>query len=139
MILFVASEMVIGIFLKDATLIQIGSEMLRWQIIGTVCVGVVQLLTVLFQATGKVFPSFILSLSRQGVVFLVVIVLCASLFGYQGIIVSQAVADLLSAWTVNVAESDEGHQRLNEKNRTVIRFSLCGRQDSNLHTEGIRS
>ena len=97
MILFVASEMVIGIFLKDATLIQIGSEMLRWQIIGTVCVGVVQLLTVLFQATGKVFPSFILSLSRQGVVFLVVIVLCASLFGYQGIIVSQAVADLLSA------------------------------------------
>lgn len=96
-ILFVASEMVIGIFLKDATLIQIGSEMLRWQISGTVCVGIVQLLTVLFQATGKVFPSFILSISRQGVVFLGVIVVCASLSGYQGVIMSQAVADLLSA------------------------------------------
>ena len=78
-------------------MIQIGSQMLRWQVSGTVCIGVVQLLTVLFQATGKVFPSFVLSISRQGVVFLGVIVVCASLSGYQGVIMSQAVADLLSA------------------------------------------
>ena len=96
-VLFIASPAVIGIFLKDASLIQIGSQMLRWQVSGTVCIGVVQLLTVLFQATGKVFPSFVLSISRQGVVFLGVIVVCASLFGYQGVIMSQPVADLLSA------------------------------------------
>lgn len=32
--------------------------------------GIVLLLTVLFQVTGKVGPSFILSISRQGVVLL---------------------------------------------------------------------
>ena len=97
LILSVASPVVIGIFLKDSALIQAGSQMLRWQLSGTVCIGIVQLLTVLFQATGKVLPSFVLSISRQGIVFLVVIVVCASLFGYQGVIMSQPAADLISA------------------------------------------
>ena len=87
LILSVVSPVVIGIFLKDSALIQAG----------TVCIGIVQLLTVLFQSTGKVLPSLVLSISRQGIVFLVVIVVCASLFGYQGVIMSQPAADLISA------------------------------------------
>ena len=84
-------------FLSDAALIEIGVPMLRYQVAGTVFVGVVQLLTVLFQATGKVLPSFILSISRQGVVFFAAIVVCAQLFGYQGVLMGQAAADVLSA------------------------------------------
>ena len=96
-VLFVSADSVIGMFLSDAALIEIGVPMLRYQVAGTVFVGVVQLLTVLFQATGKVLPSFILSISRQGVVFFAAIVVCAQLFGYQGVLMGQAAADVLSA------------------------------------------
>lgn len=71
--------------------------MLRFQCVTTVFVAVVMLLTVVFQAIGKVVPAFILSISRQGIVFLAAIVVCAKLFGYTGVIMSQAVADTLSA------------------------------------------
>ena len=96
-VLFVSADSVIGMFLSDAALIEIGVPMLRYQVAGTVFVGVVQLLTVLFQATGKVLPSFILSISRQGVVFFAAIVVCAQLFGYQGVLMGQAAADVVSA------------------------------------------
>lgn len=96
-VLFVSADSVIGMFLSAASLIEIGVPMLRYQVAGTVFVGVVQLFTVLFQATGKVLPSFILSISRQGVVFFAAIVVCAQLFGYQGVLMGQAAADVVSA------------------------------------------
>ena len=71
--------------------------MLRWQAATAVFAGIVLLLTVLFQAVGKVVPAFLLSISRQGVVFLVVLVVCVRLFAYNGVSMAQAVADVLSA------------------------------------------
>ncbi len=96
-VVFVFSNQFIGLFLKDSDLISIGSEMLRFQCATTVFVAVIMLLTVVFQAIGKVVPAFLLSISRQGMVFLAAIVVCAKLFGYTGVIISQAVADTLSA------------------------------------------
>lgn len=85
------------IFVEDAGIIATGAEMLRWQACTAAFACVVMLLTVLFQATGKIVPAFVLSLSRQGVVFLVVLVGCVKLFQYQGVLMAQAVADVLSA------------------------------------------
>ena len=85
------------IFVEDAGIIATGAGMLRWQACTAAFACVVMLLTVLFQATGKIVPAFVLSLSRQGVVFLVVLVVCVKLFQYQGVLMAQAVADVLSA------------------------------------------
>lgn len=85
------------IFVEDAGIIATGAEMLCWQACTAAFACVVMLLTVLFQATGKIVPAFVLSLSRQGVVFLVVLVVCVKLFQYQGVLMAQAVADVLSA------------------------------------------
>lgn len=85
------------IFVEDAGIIATGAEMLRWQACTAAFACVVMLLTVLFQATGKIVPAFVLSLSRQGVVFLMVLVVCVKLFQYQGVLMAQAVADVLSA------------------------------------------
>ena len=82
---------------QDAAMIATGSEMLRWQAASTVFAGIVLLLTVLFQATGKVGPSFVLSISRQGVVFVASLLICTKLFAYNGVLMSQAVADVFSA------------------------------------------
>ena len=59
--------------------------------------GALLLMTILFQATGKAVGSSILSVSRQGIVFMVVLFVAANLFGCTGVLFSQAVADFLSA------------------------------------------
>ncbi len=86
-----------GVFLGDTAMISTGSQMLRWQAATTVFAGIVLLLTVLFQATGKVVPAFILSISRQGVVFVAATLVCVKLFAYQGVLMGQAAADVVSA------------------------------------------
>lgn len=86
-----------GSFVKDSAMIATGAEMLRWQAASTVFAGIVLLLTVLFQAVGKVGPSFVLSISRQGVVFVAALLLCVKLFDYNGVLMGQAVADIVSA------------------------------------------
>lgn len=95
--LFLASEQLMGLFVSDPAIISIGSTMLRWQVISTIFAGIVLLLTVLFQATGKLLPAFLMSISRQGVVFLLTLLVCVSVFHYTGILAAQAVADILSA------------------------------------------
>lgn len=85
------------IFVKDASMIDTGSVMLRWQAATTVFAGIVLLLTVLFQATGKVVPSFILSISRQGVIFVASLLICVKLFAYNGVLMGQAVSDIISS------------------------------------------
>ena len=71
------------LFVQDAGMIATGAQMLRWQVCTAAFGGVVLLLTVLFQATGKIIPSFLLSISRQGVVFLLALVVCVHLFQYH--------------------------------------------------------
>lgn len=88
---------VMGLFVKSESFIATGAPMLRWQASTAVFVGIVLLLTVLFQATGKVIPSFVLSISRQGVVFLVSLLVCVKLFAYTGVLMAQAAADVVSA------------------------------------------
>ena len=95
-VLCLLAPQLMGVFVSGEDLIAAGTEMLRWQAVTSVFAGVVLLLTVLFQATGKVIPSFLLSISRQGVVFVLALVVCVHLFGYTGILAAQAAADVLS-------------------------------------------
>ena len=97
LILCLNSGALMRLFVQGAGMIATGAQMLRWQVYTAAFGGVVLLLTVLFQATGKIVPSFLLSISRQGVVFLLALVVCVHLFQYQGVLMAQAVADILSA------------------------------------------
>lgn len=96
-VLFLASEQLMRLFVHDSAIISVGSEMLRWQVISSIFAGVVLLLTVLFQATGKLLPAFLMSISRQGVIFLLALLICMPVFHYTGILAAQATADVLSA------------------------------------------
>lgn len=84
-------------FMDNDGIVADGTLMLRWQVVTMVFVGIVLLMTIVFQSMGKVVGSFILSVSRQGVVFLIVLALAYSTAGYMGIVVSQAIADVLTA------------------------------------------
>lgn len=94
---FLAAPWLMRFFINDPAIVADGTVMLRWQVAGSAFGGIVLLFTCLFQATGKAGPALLLSLSRQGVVFLAVLALGVWIAGYQGFLVSQALADLLSA------------------------------------------
>lgn len=96
-LLMAAAPWLMRAFMDNASIIADGTVMLRWQAVSTVFVAVVLLMTLLFQATGKVLPAFLLSISRQGVIFIAVLAVGALLAGYNGVLMAQAVADLLSA------------------------------------------
>lgn len=96
-VFFVFAPGMIRLFLKDAALVDTGVMMLRVQSASLVLVAVVMFMTILAQSTGQVLYSLILSVSRQGVVFLVVLFIASRLAGYYGVIASQPVADLITA------------------------------------------
>ena len=94
---FLTAPWLMRAFVSDAQIIADGTLMLRLQVVTMIFVAIVLLMTIIFQAAGKIVGSFLLSISRQGVVFLVVLFVAVSLFGYMGILAAQAVADVLTA------------------------------------------
>ena len=96
-LLFASSSLLMNIFTTNRGIAADGAQMLRLQVIMTPCVGLILLLTIVFQSFGKSTGSFLLSISRQGVIFVAVLMIASRLIGYKGILVSQAVSDLLSA------------------------------------------
>ena len=92
-----AAPFLLGMFMQDESIIAIGTPMLRLQQAGMIFVAVVLVSICTFQATGKAWGAFFLSVSRQGVIFAIVIVTASQLFGYMGVLASQAVADALTA------------------------------------------
>ena len=84
-------------FIGDAGIVADGAVMLRWQISGMVFTAVVLLYTCLFQASGKALQALAMSLSRQGVLFVIVFVIAVAVGGYRGFLAAQPVADALSA------------------------------------------
>ena len=96
-VIWLAAEGLLGLITPDTALVEMGVPMLRWQVAGSAFAGVVMFSTCLCQASGRALPALMLSLSRQGVVFIAVLLLLSWLFGYEGIIRAQCVSDVLSA------------------------------------------
>lgn len=96
-ILSLAAPAMMKMFMPDAAIIALGVPMLRMQQIGMVFVAVVLVTTCTFQSAGKAVGAFLLSVSRQGVIFAVVITLASRIIGYYGVLSAQAVSDMLTA------------------------------------------
>ncbi len=90
------AEPIISSFIQDADVIGYGVTMLRLQVIAAPLLGVVFLCMSTMQATGKSMVSLVLSLSRQGLVFIPAIILLDLTVGYDGLIWAQTVADFVS-------------------------------------------
>lgn len=91
-----AAPVLMRCFMSDPGIVSEGTLMLRWQVITMVFVGIILLMTIIFQSMGKAVGSFILSISRQGVVFLIVLLIAYNTVGYMGIIISQAISDFFT-------------------------------------------
>lgn len=86
-----------SLFLKDQALVGMATEMLQWQVSSMVFVAIGLVTTCLFQSMGKALGAFLLSISRQGVLFALAVAVGSAVGGYTGVIVAQPAADVLTA------------------------------------------
>ena len=82
---FFAPQLV-RIFMSDPSVVENGALMLRLQLAGMVFMGVVLISTCTFQSAGQAVGAFLLSVSRQGVIFAIVLNVALRVAGYHGVL-----------------------------------------------------
>ncbi len=94
---FLLAKPLMRAFIDNAAIVADGAVMLRCLISGMVFCAVVLLYTCLFQASGKALQALAMSLSRQGVLFVIVFLAATAIAGYNGFLAAQPISDALSA------------------------------------------
>ncbi len=90
------AKWIIGVFISNAEVIQFGVRMLRAMMVSCPVIGIMFVFMLSMQAMGKAGASLILTTSRQGLIFIPFILIGKALFGLNGIIFAQPVADAAS-------------------------------------------
>ena len=105
----------------DAWMIRIGAASLRANGISIMLFGFYTVYSSLFLALGKGREGFILGACRQGICFIPVILLLPMVWGLNGIMYAQPIADVLSA-AITVFMAIPLHKKLNDmqKQTSVI-------------------
>ena len=89
-------EILIGIFTKDATLMELALNGISIYSLTLPAVGICILGAVYFQSIGNAKMSIVLSLLRQVIVFIPLILLIPKLLGLNGVWAAQPLADIIS-------------------------------------------
>lgn len=96
-VLMIFAPSLIRLFMDDAVIVEAGALILRRMLLGLPFTGVFLVCSTLFMSAGKSLPTLIMSLSRQGIIFALVLFILSLAFGYEGVITAQPAADVLSA------------------------------------------
>lgn len=96
-VLMIFAPQMIRLFMNDSAVMETGAMLLRRMLLGLPFIGIFLVCSTLFMSAGKSLPTLILSLSRQGILFMIVLFTLSKAFGYDGVITAQPVSDLLSA------------------------------------------
>lgn len=94
-IMFFAPSLV-KIFTQEASIIEQTPSAMRWVFAAIPIVAVQLIGAAYFQAIGKAVPAFLLTLSRQGFIFIPLILILPKYYGEIGVWISFPIADVLS-------------------------------------------
>jgi putative MATE family efflux protein len=86
-------QQVIGVFIDDSEVIKYGVQMLTALMAPGTLIGIMFIINFSFQGMGKGIQSFILSVSRQGLVYIPLLFIMDHFVGLDGIIWAQPAAD----------------------------------------------
>lgn len=117
-IIFIFTTPIISLFSTDAKVIEIAEKALRANTLMFFTFGFQFTYSTLYLSLGKAVSGVILNIGRQGIFFIPVILTLPLIFGLDGIIYSQAAADLLSS-IVTVFFAFKIQKELNELNNKV--------------------
>jgi len=89
-------EQLLGIFSADPEYMEMGKTALTIMVLGTPLIGINVVTSILFQALGKARPAFILSISRQLLFLIPLIIVLPGLYGLAGVWAAFPIADILA-------------------------------------------
>ena len=95
-LLIIFSRFIISWFSNDQEVIDIGSQALRAYSYPFPLLGFQMICFSLFQALGKAIPAGLLSISRQGILLIPLVLLLPRYIGLDGVIYAQPIADALT-------------------------------------------
>lgn len=93
---FIFSNQAVKVFINNEEVIDYGVQFLIANYSVAPIIGFQFVFMSTFQALGKAIPSLFLSLSRQGIAFIPTIIIGTKLFGINGIVWAQPIADIVS-------------------------------------------
>ncbi len=96
-ILFAGGSLIVSAFSNDPEVISRGSLFMRMNVIIMPFVGFQLVYSFLYQALGRGKPSLLLSVARQGLFFIPIVLIVPKYFGLNGVYISQPLADALTA------------------------------------------
>ena len=71
--------------------------MLRCQQLGMTFMAVTLISTCVCQSIGNALGALILSISRQGLIYVIALAILSKVLGYHGVLLSQACSDMVTA------------------------------------------
>lgn len=93
---FFLAETVVSWFASEEQTVAIGAKALRFQLLPAVFSAFYLIGSMMLQNLGKSFRATLLAVSRQGLMFMPLILILPRLFGLTGALVAQPVSDFLS-------------------------------------------
>lgn len=96
-IYFIFTAQIINIFNgeNDPLVTEYGVKILRGLMVTGPVIGIMFILNFAFQGMGKATPSLILSLGRQGIIFLPLLIIMKKYVGFDGIVYAQPTAEII--------------------------------------------
>lgn len=95
-------NVIISAFIDNQDVVSYGVVIMKALLLSGPVMGILFILTNALQAMGKATPSLILSLSRQGLVFVPMLIILNALSGFSGIVYAQPVTDYVSLMIAGV-------------------------------------
>jgi putative MATE family efflux protein len=95
-IFFFFGKSLMTLFIRDELTIETGSRMMRAFLVGLPVLGIQMTIMVTFQALGKPIHATVVNLGRQFLIYLPLLFLLNSLFGFSGFIYTQPISDIIT-------------------------------------------
>ena len=93
---FFFGESIFSIFKQGAYITELGAKGLRYYSIGILSLGITNTITMFYATIGKGKESLILSVTRQGIFFIPIILILPGIMGIDGVLLAQPIADVLT-------------------------------------------
>ena len=94
-IIFFAED-IVRVFTQNESIIEQTPSAMRWVFAATPIIALQLIGAAYFQAIGKAIPAFLLTLSRQGFIFIPLIIILPMYYGEIGVWISFPIADVVS-------------------------------------------
>lgn len=95
--IFILSDKVIWLFQKSQIVIDIGAPALKYATAGLIFLPIFTPVNMLYQSIRKAWTASLLSLLRNGLTFIPILLITTHVWGFTGIQISQPIADVLTS------------------------------------------